>query len=229
LNYLPSLTPEDESARVLNAAFDALFVLSNMVAERQALGWPRLPDKIFRQGIMSAYSHAREYPRIVEVLMRQITRLLNLLEFWAVKYLKDIIPMLSAVITDPFASTHMPMLHAAVCALGTTVRKCHVRIIGNDPWQEEIIRVLAVCWISLGETHAEEGTPFSDEVVMKAKTRDELCEIARDLFNFAMNKDIDLRAKAEPLIEKEPILAKMFPKLYDGSLKFMTAEEHSAH
>lgn len=231
LNYLPSLTPEDESVRVLEPAFDALFKLSNMIAEPQTLGWQRLPDKIFRQGIMSAYSHARQYPRIVEVLMHQITRMLSQMEFWAVKYLKDIIPMLSAIITDPFASTHKPMLYAAVCALGTTVRNCHVRIVGNDPWQDEIIKVLAMCWISLVDTLAEEVLPDFDEVVLKEKTRDELCKIARELFQFARDKNIDLEAKVQPLIVKEPILVKMFPALFvqdDGSLKFMTVEVHSA-
>lgn len=47
-----------------------------------------LLDKVLREGVFMAYFHAKEHVRIVEVLCRQTTAILNKMGIHAVKHLK---------------------------------------------------------------------------------------------------------------------------------------------
>lgn len=90
LQFLPSHTPEAESARLLGPAYAALVLLArtrfahdgNLAAKRSLL------DKLLREGIFSAYSHASEYIRIVEVLAVNTRLIIDELGIYATKHLK---------------------------------------------------------------------------------------------------------------------------------------------
>lgn len=74
----------DESARLLTAAYAALRALSQRVGTTDQ----RLLDEIMRDGIFSAYFHAKEYPRIVTILAEQTKWVVEDMGINAVKHLK---------------------------------------------------------------------------------------------------------------------------------------------
>lgn len=84
LHYLPRLTPVDESAKLLTAAYAALRALTQRVGARDQ----QLLDTILRNGVFSAYLHAREYPRIVVALAEQTGWVVEAMGTNAVKHLK---------------------------------------------------------------------------------------------------------------------------------------------
>lgn len=84
LHYLPQLTPVDESAKLLTVAYAALQALSQKSKPKDQ----KLLDKIMRDGIFSAYFHAKEYPRIVVILSEQISWIVEAMGMSAVKHLK---------------------------------------------------------------------------------------------------------------------------------------------
>ena len=89
LNFLPSLTPEDESIQLLGPAFSALLILSEQVSTSTGLTEAtKMRDTILREGVFAAFFHAREHVRIVEVLFRHAAALIKALQIHAVKHLK---------------------------------------------------------------------------------------------------------------------------------------------
>lgn len=89
VNFLPNLTPEDESVRLLGPTFAALLVLSGKISAGVGLKeGNELRDKILREGIFMAHFHAKEHVRIVEVLFQQTAALVTDLGIHAVKHLK---------------------------------------------------------------------------------------------------------------------------------------------
>ena len=90
LAYLPSLTSEEESLQLLGAAYPALICLTrtrfpghNGIDDRR-----KHMDKIVREGIMRGYHHASEHAKIAELLVDQISVLVEDMGIWAVKHLK---------------------------------------------------------------------------------------------------------------------------------------------
>lgn len=104
LLYLPTLTPEPESIRLLGAAYPALISLARARFEpttRQTalVKVDRITDKgtherikyfdqIIRKGILGGYRHAGEHVKIAELLVTQIAIVIDQLGVHAVKYLK---------------------------------------------------------------------------------------------------------------------------------------------
>lgn len=109
--YLPSLTPEDESLLLLNAAYPALAQLAGLSrapppsllhdqpadqkeAERVVttpdLTAPqrRLLDKIVREGVVAGHFHARDYPRLTTLFCEELHILVGGMGILATKYLK---------------------------------------------------------------------------------------------------------------------------------------------
>ena len=89
LQFLPSSTPEAESAQLLDPAYTDLVLLarsrfgydSNMAAKRSLL------DKLLRE-VFSAYSHTSEHILIVQVLAAKARLIINELGIYATKHLK---------------------------------------------------------------------------------------------------------------------------------------------
>lgn len=112
---LPSLTPEAESAALLGAAYPALFDMAgiegpNLAAaghgnddvtddsvapdtqNSQNRGFSeaqrKLLDKIFREGIMTGYHHAKGHIRLVDFFCNTLRCLVDCIGILSVKYLK---------------------------------------------------------------------------------------------------------------------------------------------
>lgn len=90
LQLLPTYTPEDESARLLELAYTSLILLArtrsgdhgNMAAKHGLL------DKLLREGIFTSYTHASGYARVVEVLTTKACLIIDELGICATKHLK---------------------------------------------------------------------------------------------------------------------------------------------
>jgi tRNA nucleotidyltransferase (CCA-adding enzyme) len=97
LSYLPTLTPEEESVRLLSAVYPALLTLiqrryatPSEDGERQRI---KALDKILRVGILHGYAHAGENVTIATLLVSQISDLVNQMGIVSVKHLKVCISM----------------------------------------------------------------------------------------------------------------------------------------
>ena len=90
LLYLPSLTPVDESVRLLKPAYEALYTLADkrFPAKEAYTENMRFMDRIIRHGVLQGYSHSHEYPQIVEVLLQEMDALINKMGIHSVKHLK---------------------------------------------------------------------------------------------------------------------------------------------
>ncbi|KAH6635214.1 hypothetical protein B0J18DRAFT_472244 [Chaetomium sp. MPI-SDFR-AT-0129] len=258
LSALPSLTPEDESMLVLGPAYGALLQLARKVGQPTAsnssssIGDGKtatsrknengdggvlkkqhaLLDKVLRDGVFMGYFHAKEHVRIVAELCSWTARILNELEVHAVKHLKDLIPMLSAILTDPFGPSAPETLLAAVKALQAVLTNCWPRIPGS-PWQDEIINALVLCWLHVLEQEGEEDKVSSEqerprgeesknrrfglvkkELRLTARALAAVLKTARKQVDGGEdgkgNVETDLGSYVAPLVAKDPRLTGLF-------------------
>ncbi|KAK3955130.1 hypothetical protein QBC32DRAFT_381238 [Pseudoneurospora amorphoporcata] len=200
LSYLPSVTPEEESVELLGPAYAALRCLVGKLSGEKR---NKLLDRVVREGILMGYFHAKEYVRIVEVLCREMGDVLVEMGVDAVKHLKDIIPMLSTILTDPFASLHPPTLLSAIKALQAVLATCWPRI-PNSPWQDEIINLLVLCWLNLGTS---DNFPTIREALVQ--TADALAAVLATEMEDG-KPTINLSEVVAPLVAKEPSLSQVF-------------------
>lgn len=83
LGYLPSLTPEDESVTLLSEAYSALMQLSSVMDDpaKTSSAHPsrktKLLDTLIRKGILTAHTYCSENIKITEVLLRNLTLIID--------------------------------------------------------------------------------------------------------------------------------------------------------
>ena len=96
LAYLPALTPEEESLRLLNAVYPALMELTRgrypKDGQTQELKF-RCLDGILRVGVLRGYSHAGEHVRVGEMLLNHLIAIVHEMGIRCVKHLKVITQM----------------------------------------------------------------------------------------------------------------------------------------
>ena len=92
LSYLPSITPEEESIRLLNAVYPSLLSLTSTRYPMPQNGAQRITvlDKILRVGILTGYSHAGELVRIADMLVQRLSDIIELMGSMFVKHLQVI-------------------------------------------------------------------------------------------------------------------------------------------
>ncbi|KAI9874184.1 MAG: hypothetical protein M1830_010096 [Pleopsidium flavum] len=198
LQYLPSLTPENQSIRLLDTAYPALITLthsrffghSNVNARRRSL------DKIVRQGILKGYYHANEHVKITELLVLQIPMLVDDMGIWSVTHLKDLIPLLSEILAAPFGTAYPPLLLAAVKAIQAILVNCWPRIA---IYRGEILRGLTTCWCRL----LEDGSEGLDSVSAAIKD-------AIKLLTAAFGNAVDAKADYGSLVDSDERLSFLF-------------------
>ena len=90
LSYLPSLTEEPESLRILGAAYPVLIqlALARFPDERKYAARIKALDRVLRNGIVKGYAHAGDHVKIAELLVHQTTRLVNEMGTEFVRHLK---------------------------------------------------------------------------------------------------------------------------------------------
>ncbi|KAL8850638.1 MAG: hypothetical protein Q9221_004424 [Calogaya cf. arnoldii] len=150
LLFLPSLTPEEESIPLLNATYDTLLALT--LTRYQTAGTNPLKvktlDGIFRYGILKGYTHAGEKVRIAELLMKKSTDFVNAMGIYCVKHLKDLLPIIIAILTAPFATAYPPLLNASLQVLRAIVLNGWPRLAFH---RAEILEGLIICWCKIQE------------------------------------------------------------------------------
>lgn len=172
LSYLPTLTPEADSLRLLGRTFPCLLALARtrFPADADRDHKLRSLDKILREGVLRACTYAGDYPNIVTKLMQEIIELVTEMKIEAVKHLKvylhvhigyrlqtlnlkqDIIPLLIDNLCNPFITAHMPLLVASVKALQTVILNCWPRV---PYYKGEVLRGISVCWVRLVDDDRE--------------------------------------------------------------------------
>ncbi|KAI1383623.1 uncharacterized protein F4822DRAFT_83069 [Hypoxylon trugodes] len=211
--HLPTLTPEDESLQILSAAYPVLIEMAGLnypssdleakqpqqITEDQR----KLIDKIVREGVMVGYHHAKEHIRLVGLFCETLVCIVNGMGIIAVKYLKDFIPMISEIMTDPFGTKHPPTLVSATQLLQTILRTCWPRIPHHC---NEICKILMLCWLNVNNEES-----FSSEISTATNLKAELIKTGQ-MLSAVMKTTAkeNLSKRVSPLIEKEPQLNELF-------------------
>jgi hypothetical protein len=152
-------------------------------------------DRVMREGIFSAYTHSSENPDIVEVLVEQMSILISKMGIHSVKHLKDILPILSTVLTDPFATAHGRLLLEAVKALQVVVLNGWPRM-NEERHRNEVIKALVVCWKTVTEALTEKK---DDEKKKMGELKVEI-GVAGRLLVKAVESEIDIKKEMAPLM-----------------------------
>ncbi|KAK0666672.1 hypothetical protein QBC41DRAFT_325278 [Cercophora samala] len=205
LSYLPSLTPEEESLQLLEPAYKALLVLAEKQPATGDKNKHKLLDRLIREGIFTGYFHAKSHVKIAELLCREMGEIVEEMGVHAVKHLKDLIPMISAILTDPFASAAPQTLLSAVKALQAVLGNCWPRLQTGSVWQDEIVNAVVMCWLNLDEPTSNISQDSLEEI------RKGLVTCFQALSAIAKTEGgTDLAARVEPLVAKAPSLAGLF-------------------
>ncbi|KAI1205859.1 uncharacterized protein F4807DRAFT_254634 [Annulohypoxylon truncatum] len=222
--FLPTLTPEDESLEILGAAYPALIEMAGLKYVNPSPGSGQGPgvnangkqepkqqiteaqrkllDKMVREGVMVGYHHAKEHVRLVGLFCEVLVCIINGMGILAVKHLKDFIPMVSEIMTDPFGTKHPPTLASATQLLQAILRNCWPRI---PHYCNEIIKILMLCWLNIED---EDSFPDTNPVANDLKAG--LTKTADMLSAITKASNVDLQDRVGVLIEKEPQLSKLF-------------------
>jgi hypothetical protein len=147
-----------------------------------------------RKGVLTGYAHSSSHPAIVEILVQQIKVLVQKLGIHCVKHLKDIIPILSTVLMDPFGTSRPSLLLEAVRAMQVVILNAwpRMREVGH---RMEVVRALVVCW----RTVCEEGGG-EEEGKGLAEVKKEV-GVAGRLLVSAVEGEVDMRAELAPIMD----------------------------
>lgn len=156
--YIPSLTPERDSVILLKEVFPALTSLALLLPMdngktdgRQAdssKSDTRNPflDKILRDGIVSPLAHfptPSTYPELATTILTHLSLILGHMGIESVKHVANLMPLLSAVLQEPFALSHKQLLLATLTALQSVMANAWPRVVG---YRGEIMMGLCLCW-----------------------------------------------------------------------------------
>ncbi|KAI0486519.1 hypothetical protein F4859DRAFT_528235 [Xylaria cf. heliscus] len=205
---LPSLTPEAESRALLGAAYPALFDMAGLQdsGDLENKGFSeaqrKLLDKIVREGIMTGYHHAKGHVQLVDLFCQTLGRLVDGMGIISVKYLKDMIPMISEILVDPFGTQYPPTLLSAIRLLQAVLRTCWPRV---PYYCNEIIKISMLSWLNI-----EEEDSFPTKEPTKAELKQQLIKTVEALCAIMAAAKLDMSDRVRPLITKDPQLRSLF-------------------
>ncbi|KAF7860416.1 hypothetical protein EAF04_008542 [Stromatinia cepivora] len=132
LLFLPSITPVEDTLKLLPAGYEALYALcdakwpekedvitipisslsSQTTNAPKSTAQLRLAflDRIIRRAILPAYTHCQEIPSVVEILILQIGVIIPKMKIFGVRHLKDILPIMTNTLINPFFPDMSPSL-----------------------------------------------------------------------------------------------------------------------
>ncbi|KAI0401788.1 hypothetical protein F4802DRAFT_395711 [Xylaria palmicola] len=159
-------------------------------------------DKIVREGIMVGYHHAKEHVHLVNLFCKTLRRLVSGMGIISVKYLQDIISMISEILVDPFGTKHPPTLLSAIQLLQAVLRTCWPRI---PHYCNEIIKMGVLAWLNI-----EEDDSFPTTRPTKAELKQQLIRTIEILSAVAAAAKLDMSDRVQPLVTKDPQLRPLF-------------------
>ncbi|RDW80823.1 hypothetical protein BP5796_05521 [Coleophoma crateriformis] len=217
LTYLPNLTPLKESLQLLGPAYNALYALADAQYSPEDTGLKmKFLDRVMREGVLQAYSHSSEHVQIVELLVKETNILIKKMGIHAVKYLKDILSILSTILSNPFSSAQPTLSRQAIITLQTLILNCWPRM--TEPMHRvEIIKVLVLCWNTLeAEQHEEGGTNEMEQGQREREKMKEEIKIAGRLLVASVscveeeNRKVDIREELTPLMKVDAGVPEIF-------------------
>ncbi|KAI4721561.1 poly A polymerase C-terminal region-like protein [Aureobasidium sp. EXF-10727] len=206
LGYLPTLTPEDESARLLAVAYPALISLSNVLDDPSTTSHsqkqpPRtkLLDNLIRKGVLMTFTYCPEHAKITTVTTSNLASILTCLGLDSVKHLPFILAMLSSILTHPFVTASPPLLLSSIQALQAVVLNTWPRMHVH---KSEVLKCVAVPWIRMQEENVA-GDEFE-------KIREE-CRVLVQMLRDALQESVDgFDGEVRKLVEVDKRLAGLF-------------------
>ncbi|KUJ07030.1 uncharacterized protein LY89DRAFT_632043 [Mollisia scopiformis] len=238
LLYLPSITPIEESVQILPTAFGALFTLVDVqcpiptlsISQSTALSVttsnsktsstkPKTPDqrlafldRLLRKGILTAHLHASEHPQITAILLSSLSTLVSKMGISSVKHLKDILQILTATLTDPFATTRPEGLREGFKCLKSVILNTWPRMglkAGGNGM--EVVRMLVVCWGIVREGSEEDGNVERRTVELR-EVEGDIKSTGRVLVKAieAVDTGVNLTVELKPLLVVDSTLADVF-------------------
>ncbi|KAI9780234.1 MAG: hypothetical protein M1839_006794 [Geoglossum umbratile] len=200
LSYLPSLTPQDQSLRLLREAYPTLVALSRAryPSRDQQKERMEMLDQVLRKGVLKGHFHCSDDVRITEFLVNQIRLLVNEMGIWSVKHLKDLTPLLSDILSDPFGTAYPPLLAAAIQTLHTIILTGQPRIAAH---RAEVLRGLAFCWLGLTDDEPKVQNSYE----LKKGLKD-----AVKLLIAAVQSEVDINADIKSLVHSDGRLTEFF-------------------
>ena len=124
--------------------------------------------------------------------------------------------MFSAILTDPFGTSHAETLAAAIEGLREVVLVCWPRL--SEPiWRDEILRMIIVCWLNVLEhEQGQKGVPAGKRSQNRApdveNLKKQLSISTKQLLSVWEADDVDVVAKIKLLTAKEPRLVDLFAR-----------------
>ncbi|ELR09170.1 hypothetical protein VC83_05582 [Pseudogymnoascus destructans] len=152
LSFLPTLTPVAESQLLLKKAYSALLELGDIryASEDSKPERNRFYDRLMREGVIYGIHHCGDITIILELLLAEMSEIINRLHIYSAKHAKDILPLLSAVLVDPFAPSNPALLLRGIKTVQTTILNCWP-ILSEEHHRVQIVKALSICWINLTE------------------------------------------------------------------------------
>lgn len=190
LGYLPTLTPEDQSARLLSVAYPALLSLSAVLENPSTAQNPQNPsqrinllDTLVRKGVLMTFTYCPEHAKITTVTTTNLSAILNLLGLDSVKHISFVLSMLSSILTHPFVTASPPLLLSSVKALQAVVLNTWPRM---QVHKTEVLKCVTVPWIRMQEEGVG-GVGFG-------KVKEE-CRVVVEMLKDALRVDADVLEK----------------------------------
>ncbi|CAO2654688.1 Nn.00g114210.m01.CDS01 [Neocucurbitaria sp. VM-36] len=156
--HIPSLTPERDSVILLKEVFPALTSLALLLPMGIDKTGSRQPhssksdtrnhflDKILRDGTLSPLAHfstPSAYPELATIILTHLSLILDHMGIESVKHVANLVPLLSAVLQEPFALSHKRLLLASLTALQSVMANAWPRVGG---YRGEMMMGLCLCW-----------------------------------------------------------------------------------
>ncbi|TKA83181.1 hypothetical protein B0A55_00719 [Friedmanniomyces simplex] len=225
LSRLTSVTPEKESIDLLSAVYPTLLTLVEVryflasppppgsskttTAEERAHQRVKSLDRLLRKGIIQSYSLCSHHPRIITVLLQQLTPLLHALGIEAVKHLQYLLPILTSTLSSQprdvvvAAAVQVPTLLAGIQAMQAVILTCWPRM---HEYRGEVLKGLTLCWLRVHDEKDEEG---GGEGVGPGELRKELRETV-ELLRVAVGEQVGFEGECAGLVAAEGRLGALF-------------------
>ncbi|KAL6710276.1 CCA tRNA nucleotidyltransferase, mitochondrial [Coniothyrium glycines] len=132
-SYLPSLTPEHEAVELFEEALPALTSLALLLPDEDGKkeSRNRFLDKIMRTGLLSPLGHFPTpctYPELATTIVSHVPVVVGHMGIETVKHLPHLIPILGAILQEPFALSHGKMVLATLRAVQSVMLNAWPRI-----------------------------------------------------------------------------------------------------
>ncbi len=119
--YVPTLTPEADSAKLFDTVLHAVLILAFILPSGMGKGSDRgaFLDKILRTGIVSPLAYfptPASYPELATTIMSHLQILLGHMGIECVKHVQNLIPLFSGILAEPFALAHQGLLMSTLKA-----------------------------------------------------------------------------------------------------------------